>query len=438
MKTLIKNGIGFFGPNYEVHPINVLIKDTKIEAVSQLPIEAGPDAIVYDVRGNLVMPGIVDTHTHLTQSFGRGIYDNRHLTQWLLTMIHNFDLTDEEVYAAAMLGCVEAIKSGTTTVAEMATSEQSDIIFQAIADSGLRGDVCGAFGDHKEGDGPEPDKNASQQLDAMHEMYKRWHGTYAGRMTVRMGPVGLPACTEELMRGSRALANQLGVGIHTHCCEGDIETADSLTRFGKTEVEAIASFGLLGPDCTLVHSIWLTDHDMDLIAETRSNVVTCPSTNTKITDGMPPMPPLHRRGVNIAIGCDGESSSGTYDMLQEARLVSLLGKIRDNDAAMFKAEEVYEMMTINGAKAIGYKDVGELKPGYKADITVINYPAAHLIDERRLMSNLIFSATGGDVNSVFVDGKPLMLNKQLTQMDEEKFVCDTLQLMRRATHPLPK
>jgi len=95
-------------------------------------------------------------------------------------------------------------------------------------------------------------------------------------------------------------------------------------------------------------------------------------------------------------------------------------------------------MTINGARAIGYKDVGELKPGYKADVTVINYPAAHLIDERRLMSNLIFSATGGDVNSVFVDGKPLMLNRQLTQMDEEKFVSDTLNLMRKATHLLPK
>ena len=205
-----------------------------------------------------------------------------------------------------------------------------------------------------------------------------------------------------------------------------------------SEVEAYEKFGLLGPDCQLVHNIWLTDHDKELIAEYDCSVVTCPSTNTKITDGMPPMPDLHRLGVNIAIGCDGESSSGTYDMLQEARLVTLLGKVSSMDAAMFTAEETFEMMTKNGLKAIGFDSkVGEIKPGYKADLMIIKYPAPHLIDETRLLSNFIYSATGGDVLSVLVDGKPLYWNGEMTQIDEEAVMEKILDAMRKGKHLLP-
>jgi len=439
MKTLIKNGISFNPPNYEVIPINILIDDDVISQVSEKEISVTPDMVIYDVAGNLVVPGFMDCHTHLSQSFGRGIYDDLHLTQWLLTMISNFDLTEEEAYLATQLGCIEAIKSGTTTVAEMTTAgTYVEACVQAIADSGLRGDVCMALGDFQEGDSPPPEKNAGQLLDDMRDLYNRWHGKYENRITVRVSPVGLPACTEELIRGSRDPANELGVGIHIHNSEGEIETANAYERFNMSEVEAYEKFGLLGPDCQLVHNIWLTSHDKELIAEYDCSVVTCPSTNTKITDGMPLMPDLHRLGVNIAIGCDGESSSGTYDMLQEARLVTLLGKVSSMDAAMFTAEETFEMMTKNGLKAIGFDSkVGEIKPGYKADLTIIKYPAPHLIDETRLLSNFIYSATGGDVLSVLVDGKPLYWNGEMTQIDEKAVMAKILDAMRKGKHLLP-
>ncbi len=440
MRTLLKNGIGFYPPDYKVKPMHILIVDKKIEQVSEKEIRFEPDMAVYDVGGNLIVPGFLDCHTHLAQSFGRGIYDNLHLTQWLLTMIYNFDLTEEETYLAQQLGCIEAIKSGTTTVAEMtAAGPYHEACVQAIADSGLRGDVCMALGDYQEGSGPPPEKNASQLLDMMRDLHKRWHGTYDNRITVRVSPVGLPACTEELIRGSRDLANELGVGIHIHNCEGETETENAYERFNMSEVEAYEKFGLLGPDCQLVHNIWLTERDKEIIKEYDCSCVTCPSTNTKITDGMPPTPDLHRMGVNIAIGCDGESSSGTYDMLQEARLVSLLGKVSSNDAAMFTAEETFEMMTKNGLKAIGFDTkVGEIKPGYQADLTIIEYPQPHLIDENRLLSNLIYSGTGGDVLSVLVDGKPLYWNKAMTQIDEKAVMAKILEAMRKGDHLLPK
>jgi 5-methylthioadenosine/S-adenosylhomocysteine deaminase len=439
MKTIIENGITFSPTSFEVQPINVLIDDGIISKVSATALPADPGTQVYNVQGRLIIPGFVDSHTHLAQSFGRGIYDNVHLTLWLTYLTHFFDLSPEETYYAVLIGCVEALRTGTTCVAEMTVQgEQGETTLQAIADSGLRAVVCTTMGDYQEGENPAPDMTTSQALEAAEKTFKNWHGKADGRITMRISPVGLPACTEELMCGSRALANQLGVGLHTHCCEGETETANSHERFGISEVEVLQRCGVLGPDTQLVHCIWLSERDRELIAETGSHVITCPSTNTKVTDGMPPMPPLHQLGVNIGIGCDGEASSGSYDMLQEARLASLLGKISSNDAAMFPAETTFQMMTRNGSRAIGLGDqVGVLEPGRKADITVIDYPQVHLIDERRLLSNLIYSATGSDVDSVFVAGKLLFWRGKFTHIDEEAITAHALQLMRKATHLVP-
>lgn len=438
MRTLLRNGIGFYPPGFAVRPMHVLIEGDTIQQVSERPIDAAPDIAVYDLGGRLLLPGFVDAHTHLAQSFGRGIYDNLHLTQWLLAMNYHFDLTDEEVYMATLIGCVEALKSGTTTVAEMTGGPRADTTVQAIADSGLRAVVCAAMGDHQEGENPPPDKNADQQLQETRGFFTRWHSQAEGRISVKVAPVGLPACTEELMRGSRDLADELGVGIHTHCCEGETETADAYGRFDCSEVEAIHRFGVLGSDAQLAHCIWLTERDKQIIAETGSHAVTCPSTNTKVTDGMPPMPDLFRLGVNIAIGCDGEASSGSYDMLQEARLASLLGKVRTMDAAVFTAEQTFDMLTRNGSRAVGLGEaVGALEAGRKADIAVIDYPQVHLIDERRLLSNLIYSATGGDVDSVFVGGRALIWRRELLGIDEDALVAKALEMMRRADHLIP-
>jgi len=440
MKTLIRNGIGFWGPEHDVRSMHILVEGDCVVQVSQQEIPVTPDITVYDVGGRLLVPGFVDAHTHLAQSFGRGIYDNRHVTQWLVTMTHHLHLSEEETYTAALVGCIEALKSGTTTVAEMTSlGVLADTSIQAIVDSGLRGVVSSCIGDVQEGDNPPPLVDAKGALDEMRRLHRQWHGRGNGRITVRVSPVGLPACSEDLMRGSRALADELGIGIHTHCCEGEMETAGAFERFGCSEVEALHRFGVLGPDAQLVHCVWLTERDQQLIAETGSHVVHCPSTNCKITDGTPPMPGLFRHGVNIALGCDGQSSSGSYDMLKEARLASLWAKAMTGDAAMFPAEQALAMMTCNGARAVGLgEQVGALEVGRKADVTVIDYPQVHLIDERRLLSNLIYAAAGGDVDSVFVGGQPLMWRRHLLHLDEEAITARALEMMRAAEHILPE
>ncbi len=439
MQTLIRNGIGFWGHDHVVGPQHLLLEGDSIATVSRTVPAAGPDAIVYDVEGRLLLPGFVDAHTHLAQSFGRGIYDNRHLTQWLATMIRFLHLSEEETYTAALIGCIEALKSGTTTVAEMTSLGVSvDASIQAIADSGLRGVVSSCLGDYQEGDNPAPALDANGVLGEMRRLHKQWQGSQEGRITVRLSPVGLPACTEELMRGTRALADELGIGIHTHCSEGETETQSAYERFGCSEVEALDRFGVLGQDAQLVHCVWLTDHDRQLIAASGSSVVHCPSTNLKITDGLPLMAPLWRAGVNIALGCDGQSSSGSYDMLKEARLASLLGKGLSADATAFPAGATLDMITANGARAVGLgQSTGALEAGRKADVIVINYPQIHLIDEQRLLSNLIYAGGGADVDSVFVGGRALMWNRELLHLDERAILADARQKMRQTAYIRP-
>ena len=436
MQTLICNGISFWPPDFSVRPIHILVEGDTISRVSEDPIRVESEMEVYDIDGKLIVPGFISSHNHLTQSFGRGNFDNLNLTQWMERFYHNFHMTAEEVYMATLIGCIESIKSGTTTVAEMVNMTlHRDIAIQAIADSGLRAVVCSCIRDYQEGNGPPPDLSTVKALEMMREMYQRWNNKCEGRITTRVSPVGLPACTEELMRGSRVLADELGIGIHTHCCEGHTESNAAFDRFGCSEVEALYRFGVLGPDAQLVHCVWLTEHDKQLIAETGSSVVYCASTNTKVADGVPPMSDLFKLGVNIAIGCDGEASSGTYDILQEARLASLLAKGTCLDASVFSADQMFYMMTRNGAKAVGLDgQVGSLQTGRKADLTVIDYPRIHLIDESRLLSNLIYSATAGDVESVFVGGCPLMWNGELKFLDEEKITADALNMMRKADY----
>lgn len=439
MIKLLRSGIGFWGPERSIGPMDLLIEGDTIAAVSRAEVCPPDGATVYDLNGRLLLPGLVDAHTHLAQSYGRGIYDNRHLTQWLFTMIRHLHLNADETYTAAQIACIEALKSGTTTVAEMTSlGVNVDASIQAIADCGLRGVVSSCLGDYQEGDNPAPGLNAQGVLDEMRRLHRQWHNSHGGRITVRLSPVGLPACTEELMRGTRALANELGVGIHTHCSEGERETQNAYERFGCSEVKALARFGVLGPDAQLVHCVWLTERDRQLIAESGSSVVHCPSTNLKITDGLPRMVPLHRLGVNIALGCDGQSSSGSYDLFKEARLASLLGKGLADDAASFPAEEALDMITVNGARAVGLGGViGELAVGRKADITVVNYPQIHLIDEQRLLSNLIYAGEGADVDAVFVGGEALMWHRELLHVDEQAILAKALEQMRRASHILP-
>ncbi len=411
--------------------MDIRINGDMIENVAN-NLHPKPSEEVHDYDGKIALPGFIDAHTHLTQTFARGLFDDLPLTQWL-EKIWTFRLDDEASYYSTLLGCLEAIRTGTTTVSEMLVDRDDDYspVVQAIFDSGLRANLGLAIGDYKEGENT-PVATIDECLEKTAALFNRLNSAGSGRIKVVVAPVGLPACTAELMRKSAELTKKLDTGMHMHACEGLLQTKETYKRYGCGEIEALHKFGLLGKKTELVHVIWLCDLEIDLLARTDTSVVHCPNSNMKLTDGISPVAKMIDQGVNIAIGCDGAASNGNYDMLREVRAASMLQKVSSMRAEVFPVIYCYQAITRNGARAVNREDeIGAISAGLKADITIINYPSLHLIDEDRLLSNLINSATGYDVSDVLINGEHLLKNGNFTKFDQQEILAKCKIIMKK-------
>ncbi|MEA5051989.1 MAG: amidohydrolase family protein, partial [Propionicimonas sp.] len=333
---------------------------------------------------------------------------------------------------ASLLGALESMKSGVTFINDMATAgERYDVVAQAVADSGIRAHVGSAFLDRREGNSPVPGRRTDQVLDAMQRFHACWDGAADGRIRAAITPVGLPSCSETLMRGSAELARDLDAPLHTHCAEEHLVTEESHTRFGVSEVQALERLGLLGERTTLAHAIWVDDADIAVIAGHRALVSHCPSTNMKITDGIAPIEAMRRAGVKLALGSDGAASSGSYDILQETRLAAMLAKVSTMDSQALPNAALWSML-IAVEDHFGVhptRSPWPLQPGMTADLALVRYPQLHLVDDRRFLSNLVFSATAGDVRDVVIDGRIVVRDGALTEHDEARLLARVREAM---------
>ena len=421
MRRLLAHGY-YLGPGAALRRGHILVLGREIAEVLPEQAPLPPADEVMDCSGCLVTPGLVDAHTHLTQSFARGLLDDLPLTEWL-EHIWSYELTEEQVYDAALFGAIQALKSGTTCVQEMLTdgpAHRGDVIARALGDIGIRAVVAVAVGDYQEGRNT-PVLTTAQALKRTEEFIQKWHGAFGGRLTARASPVGLPACSQALMEGIRDLARSLGVGIHTHACEGRSQTEGARTRFGMGELEALYRWGVLGPETALAHTIWVSDAELDMLAESGASVVHCPTSNMKLTDGVAPVREMLRRGIPVALGTDGSASSCGQDLLVEGRTASLLAKVWSMDAAAYPARQVFDSLTSTGARAVGLSGViGAIAPGMLADLAVWDVSGPpHLLDETRLLSNFVYSTPSTCCLHVMVDGRFVVRGRRLATLDEE-------------------
>lgn len=436
---LIVNGQTLTADLDGLEPITVAITGNRVSYVGA----TRPDVVaatVIDVGGGVVLPGFVSAHTHVAQAFGKGIFDGLHLTEWLVTLRRSYaQLTDEQVYTASLLGALESIRSGSTFINDMATAgPRYDIVVQAIADSGIRAHVGSAFLDRREGNNPVPEASTDAVLDEMRAFHARWDGAADDRIRAAITPVGLPSCTSALLRGAAQLAAELDAPIHTHCAEEHEATVESHTRFGISEVAVLEDAGLLGPRTTLAHCVWADDADIATITRAGALVAHCPSTNMKITDGIAPIEAMRRAGTKLGLGTDGAASSGTHDVLQEARLAAMLAKVATMDSRALPTDAVWRMLA-GSAGHFGHIQHGEtprVHDGMVADLVIIGYPRMHLIDDRRFLSNLVYSAAAGDVRWAVVDGRVLMEEGRLTHHDEDALI-ERAQRAMASLAPLP-
>jgi len=399
---------------------SVLIEGNKIIKISHNFSDENKYKIL-DISGRIVIPGLIDCHTHLYQTFGRGLMDDLHITKWL-EIIWQFPniFSEKALYYSTLLGAMEAIKSGTTAVGELLGESAEEPIIQGLMDSGIRAVVGKMENDYPEGKNT-PVKSTQDCLNDSKQFFNRWHGKYNNRLKVKFSFAGLPACTDSLIINLIKLAKECEVGIHAHAAEGQEPTNQVQKRFNRGEISALNDLGALGPATQLAHVIWVDDEEIKILAQTGTSVIHCPYTNCKVTDGISPMYKMQKAGVNITFGCDGGASSSNYDILSEARLGSMLQKVFSMDEKTFNAPSVYDMLTVNGARALNLEDdISRIKEGYKADMIVLEYPTLKMLSEDVFINNFIYSCSGNEVvRDVIIDGQLIVNDHKFVYLDED-------------------
>lgn len=411
----------------------IAIDGNRIVAVGKakdLLVQYAEDEVV-DVQGKLMIPGLIDTHVHVAQALIRGCADDMALIQWLCERVWVLqgNFTHDDGYVSARLCIAEMLKSGTTTFLESMLAHRYGFngIAQAVEESGIRTCLAGivmdisTYATQENSMYPGMIETREMSLLGVLDMHSKWEGAANDRIHVWFGPRTPGGVTSELYREMSALAHERDMGITMHLAEVEADKIYLQEKYGLSPVYYAESVGLLGPKSVLVHMVWLTQQDIEKLAETGTSVSHNPSSNSKLASGVCKVPQMLASGVNVALGCDGGPSNNDYDMIREMKLAAIIHKAVSNDPLIVPAETVLEMATINGARALGLEqEIGSLEVGKKADMVVIDLNRLHTTPSFNHVSTLVYAATGGEVDMVVVDGHIVVEQGQLLTMDEEE------------------
>lgn len=378
---------------------------------------------VIDAKNGIVMPGLINTHTHLGMTLLRGYADDFPLSQWLNEYIWPMEakLDERAVYIGSLLGCLEMIKSGTTTFADMYI--HMDGAARAVEKSGLRGLLSYGMIELEDED------RAERELKTGKEFVKKWNNAANGRITTMYGPHAPNTCSPEFLTRVRECSDKDGVGIHTHLSETKAEIDEMKSKYGTSPVRLLDKIGFFGPDVLAAHCVWLSEDDIKILKKNDVKVAHNPTSNMKLGSGVSPVPELIKNGITVALGTDGCASNNDLDMFREMKMAALLHKVHKLDPTMVSARDALNMATINGARALGINS-GELAVGRKADIIIVDTNKPHLTPKHDMVSHLVYCAKGSDVSTCIVDGKILMENYELTVLNESKIMADAEKMTR--------
>ena len=354
---------------------------------------------------DIVAPGMVGAHIHSVQSLGRGIADDAELLEWLFEHVLPMEskMDPEAMEVAATLGYLECLESGTTTVIDHLSVNHAERAFEAAGEVGIRGVLGKVLMDK---DSPEGLlEETAVGLTESERLIRKYHGAFDDRIRYAVTPRFAVTCSEECLRGARELADDYdGVRLHTHASENRTECEKVAEETGLSNIEWLHEVGLTGPDVVLAHCVWTSENERELLAETGTNVVHCPSANMKLASGVAPIAEYRSRGITVALGNDGPPCNNTLDPFTEMRQASLLAKVDALDSTALPASAVFEMATTSGARAGGLERVGKLRTGWKADLIGLSTISSRATPVHDPLSHLVFAAHGDDVEFTMVDG----------------------------------
>ena len=404
----------------------VFIEDDLITAIGagEAPSQYRKADIVIDAALMAVMPGMVNAHTHLFQTFIRGLADDKSLIDWLKAAIWPVAqaLTEEEAYVAAMVGMVENIRGGATSVIDHqyihTEPGNDDGVCRAADEAGLRFLLARGWTDQDYH--PAFMEEQEQIVRETTRLRKKWEINGNGRIRVEFGPLIPWGCTEDTMRRTHDISRGWGAGTHIHVAETKNEVDINLEKRGNRHIEWLAEIGVLGPQMQLVHSIWLDDNEIELVAKHNAIVVHCPVSNMYLASGVARVPEMLEHGITVALGSDGPGSNNSQDMLEVLKTTALLHKVTTLNATVLLPEDVLQMACRGGAVAFGLPEqIGSLEVGKKADVVLVDLDTSMIMPVHRVPSALVYNASSRDVDTVIVDGRILMRDKVIAFLDEK-------------------
>ena len=407
---------------------SVCVKDDRIVAVGsrQRLTAAHPHAEVVDCSGRIVMPGMVNTHTHLFQTLLKGLGDDMVLKRWFTCMtgpsaIH---LTRQDAKVAALHGCTESIRSGVTTLVDFmyvhTQPGMTSAVIEAFEETGIRGFVCRGFmSTGQEYEVPAALIEESEQAIADARALIRRHNKPGGRVQVGIAPCMIWTVDEKALRLTRALADEEHALITTHVAETSFEIEVAAQRYGQTDTQFLSDIGFLGPDVLAVHCVHCRSHDIRILRHHDVKVSHNPCSNLYLASGVAPIPEMHLAGVTVGLGSDGPASSNNHSLFQAMKFAALIQKGVHQDATIMTAEKVMEMATIDGARAVGLdKEIGSIEAGKKADIIVIGFDNPFMTPVHNPVSAIVYSGLGHEVSDVMIDGRFVLKDGIVTTQNE--------------------
>jgi 5-methylthioadenosine/S-adenosylhomocysteine deaminase len=450
MKTFIHGGylIPMAGPAGIIPDGALAIDGDRIAAVgtsASLARHKDDADRVIDAKGHAILPGFVNTHTHLAGALTKALTEDvpTYGGPFRIALgMHENIIKKDDILLPGMVHGVEMLKTGTTTINECWWHQpQSARIIQAV---GLRGIVAAEIREvdsSKIGfgrvDRAWDSRLVEEGLDEARELFENWHGKEGGRITCRVAPDGPDRLRPETLGRLGELARQHGVGLHTHLCSVPGENEFMVQAWGKRSVPLLKELGLLGPDFIGAHCVFVDDDDIEILRETGA----CMSHTAFLVAKRgyyPPMNKLYAAGVNVSLGSDWLSN----DMFKVMRSAIVIPRAVFQDVKVRNAEDVLTMATIGGARCLGLdREIGSLEPGKKADVTLVDMRTAwcNPLRTQNLITNLVYNANGSDVSHVFVDGELLVEEGRLTRFDEAELIAEAQVVAERvwtAAEPL--
>ena len=412
-RHLIKNGA-------------IAIEDDKIVEVGKsedLEKNFSSSDRVIDASKMIVTPGLINAHCHTTQQLARGLADNVFVSTWIHDRIYPYEasLKPEDVYISALAACLEAVKTGTTYIADPGGYHMDQVV-KAVDEIGIRAVLARSVFDMNDRIPQAIAESTEKAVKAGEEFVRQYNGAASGRVRAWFSLRTERMVSTKLLRAIKELAQKYGVGIESHV-SGHVDTVNKHKEVfrGKLPVQRYFDAGVLGPNLLMAQINWLTDEEFDLIKKFNVKICHCPTTGAVCASGSfkaGKFVEMMEQGITVALGCDNAAASNFLDMIRVAHMVTVHRDIR-LDPTLFTPETLMEMLTINGSKALlSEAEVGSLEVGKKADITLFDTERPEMVPLHNPVSNLMHATSGESANTVIVNGKIIMRDRKLETVDE--------------------